>query len=80
MATAAILEDRKTAISQQRIDQSPLNLAWWRTLTLSTLSVTKLQIFENPRWRTAAILKVEKSQYLGNGLSNRHDLAQWRIL
>jgi len=26
----------------------------------------------NPRWRTTAILEIEKWPYLGNGLTNRH--------
>jgi len=29
MAAAAILKKRKIAISQQRFDQVPRNLAWW---------------------------------------------------
>jgi len=31
----------------------------------------------NPIWRTAAILKIEKSQYLGNGLADRHEI--WQV-
>jgi len=36
MAAAAVLKNRKTAISQQWIDGLLRSLAWWRTLTLST--------------------------------------------
>jgi len=34
-------------------------------------------LITNPRWRTAAILKkIEKSPYLGNGLTGRHEIFQ----
>jgi len=30
----------------------------------------------NPRWRTAAILKIEKSRYIGNCLTNEREMRQ----
>jgi len=30
----------------------------------------------NPRWRTAAILKIEKSRYLGNCLTDQREMLQ----
>jgi len=41
----------------------------------------KIWIFKNPRWRTAAMLKIGKSPYLGSGLIDcheiRHDDSYW---
>jgi len=34
----------------------------------------KFRIFENARWRTAAILKIGKWPYLRNGLTDRHQM------
>jgi len=54
MAAGAILKNPKIAISCQRFDRSPRNLAWWRNSTLMThWRVPQLEIcnFKNPRWR-----------------------------
>jgi len=75
MAAVAILKNQKMAKSHQGFDRSPQNLVHW-----CTLSAIKSQTFENPRWRTAVSSKVERSQYLDNGLPDVQNLAQWHIL
>jgi len=40
----------------------------------NTSHVTKTAIFENSRWRTAAILKIALSQYLKSELSDFHQV------
>jgi len=37
---------------------------------LYTYGKQKITKFQNPRWRTAAILKIKKSQYLQNRLAD----------
>jgi len=37
-------------------------------------------IFKNPRWRTVAVLKIEKSQYLCNGITDPAKFRTWCIL
>ena len=56
--TAAILKNRKCAISQQQFGRSWWNLAGLRRLGLPSVSVGKNWIFENPRWRRPPFLKV----------------------
>ena len=68
------LENRKTAITQQRFDRSALNLARWRILTFWTGQAVKIWTFKNPSWRTAAILKYQKWPYFCNGLTNLHKI------
>jgi len=34
----------------------------------------KFSSFENPRWQTAAILKIENRPYLGNGSTDLHEI------
>jgi len=77
MAAVAVLKNRKIAISQQRFDRSPRNLAWWRTLALFTLPPLTLPPFENPRWRRPPCWKIEKLPYLSNGLADCREI--WRI-
>jgi len=33
----------------------------------------KIRTFKNPRWRTAAILNIEKPRYFGNGMTDRRE-------
>ena len=60
MAAAAILKNRKSAISPERFHRSSQNVvddAYWASEWDRKL---KFPTFENPRWRTAAILKNRK--------------------
>jgi len=41
-------------------------------ITLLSPTPGKFRIFENPRWRTAAVLESVKSPYLGNGSTDLH--------
>ena len=60
MAAAAILENRKIAISQLRFDRFRPNLAWRRSSTLlSRLTVKNLK-FQKSNMAAAAILKNRK--------------------
>jgi len=72
LAAAAILKITKIAISFQQFDRSLRNLPSWPLKNLN---------FQNPRWRTAAILKTVKSSYLWNRLTDFdeiwHDDADW---
>jgi len=66
MAAAAILKITKIAISPQWLDQSLRNLAALSKMgLLAVLTVKKLN-FQNPRWRTAAILKKPLNRHLSN--------------
>jgi len=38
------------------------------------ISAVKIGTFKTSRWRITAILKTDKSQYLGNGLTERHEI------
>ena len=60
MAAAAILRNRKMAISQQRLDQSTRNLARRRTLPLLSLPAPKMSTFYKSKMAAAAILKNRK--------------------
>ena len=70
MAAAAILKNRKSAISPERFNVTSRNLAYDAEYASKPNRKLKFQTFENPRWRTAAILKNEKSPYLSRVLSN----------
>jgi len=50
MAAAAILKNRKIAISLQWLHRLPRNLARWRILSPLTLQHLKIRHFKNPRW------------------------------
>jgi len=41
---------------------------------LYSLTTVKISNFKNPRWRTAAIFKIVKSPYLGNGSTDLHEI------
>jgi len=69
--TVAILKNEKMAISQQLFDRSARNLARDACRPSEQYWQLKVPTFKSLRWRTAAILKkIEKSPYLGNGLTN----------
>ena len=72
MAVAAILKNRKIAISPPRFDQFGQNLAWWLSLTLFTVPVVKISKFLESNMAVAAILKLQKSPYLSNDLTDRY--------
>ena len=40
--------------------------AFWPSPSLSTVKV-----FKNPRWKTAAILKIENRNFIGDGITDR---------
>ena len=77
MTAAAILENGKIAISLQHLtDFDKINMVT-RIGNPCAGDHLKSQ-FNNPTWRTAAILEIEKSPYLSNGLWRRlsqHSLA-----
>jgi len=52
---------QKIVISLQQYDWSPQNLARWRRTRMWSVWLLNFNI---PRWRTAAILKIDKLQYL----------------
>ena len=70
MADGRHIENRSLAISRRHIaDQSEI----WKGDKRSHADighVTKIAIFENSRWRTAAILKIALSPYLSRELSD----------
>jgi len=73
--TAAILKNRKTAISPQLFDRSAQNWAWWRTLALRRVWAVNISNFlkiqdggRPPSWKS------NKLSYLGNGLSDLHEI------
>ena len=70
MAAAAILKNRKLAISRPRFERFRRNLARWRSLTLLTITTVKIWDSENPRWRRPSSWKIEKSPYFGRSLSD----------
>ena len=59
MAAAAILKNRKMAISQQRFDRSPRNLARCRILFVLSRLTPKISTFSKSKMAAAAILKKE---------------------
>jgi len=69
MAAAAILKISKIVISHQQFDRSLRNLARLCKIGLLTVLAVKNLNFQNPRWRTAAIVKTVKSPYLCNRLT-----------
>ena len=70
MAASAILKIRKIAISQPRFERFRQNLAWLRSSTLLTVPNVKNFKFWKSKMAAAAILKIEKSPYLGRSLSD----------
>jgi len=69
-AAVAILKVTKIMTSQQRFDRPSQNLAWsCKNGTLITPTIRNLNL-QNPRWRTAAILKTFNSPYLCNCSTN----------
>jgi len=57
----------------------PLNWFWWNLFCWCILALSALQgktNFKNARWQKAAILKIEKSQYLHNALTDFDELAE----
>ena len=70
MADGRHIEYGFLAISQRLIGRSTRNSERrWRITCNYTGHVTKSAIFANSRWRTAAILKIALSPYLGRELS-----------
>jgi len=74
MAAAAILKIRKIAIRWHRFQLFRLNLAWWRSSTLLTVRTVPILIFKKSRWRRPPSWKIPKSRYIGNGLTDRHEI------
>jgi len=70
MAATAILENRKTAISQQRLDPIFTKFGNMMQNGFLNLPAVKNLSFKNSRWRTAAILKFVKLRYLVNRLAD----------
>jgi len=68
----------KTAISLQWFDR-PITAKFgmvtqFDLIHLGLYGPLKFRAFWNRTWRTAAILKIEKSRYLGNGTTDRHEV------
>jgi len=77
MAAAAVVKnDKKIAISQQRINRSSQNLVRLCKMGLLTAQTINKLNFQNPRWRTADSLKTVKSLYLSNRLTDFDEI--WR--
>ena len=72
MAASAILKIRKIAISWPQFERFRQNLAWLRSSTLLTGPNVKNFKFGKSKMAAAAILKIEKSPYLGRS-SNDFD-------
>ena len=70
MADGRHIENRILAISPRFIVRLTRNLV----LCSGTGLVTKLAIFENSRWRTAAIWKIVSSLYLSRGSSDFNEI------
>jgi len=70
MAAVVILKTTQIAMSQQGIDRCSRHLARLCKMgLLSAQTVNKLN-FQNPRWRTADIVKTDKSPYIRNRLTD----------
>ena len=67
-------KNRKIVISQPRFERFRRNLAWWCSLTLSTVPTVKIWNFKNPRWRRPPSWKIEKSPYLGHSFSDLNEI------
>ena len=74
MAAAAIFKITKIAISPQQLERSLRNLARLGKIGVLTVLAVKKLNFQNPRWRTAAILKTVESPYLRNRLTDFDEL------
>jgi len=76
-----IFQKTKITISQQWIDRSSRNLARLCKMCFLTVQRVENLNFQNPRWRTTAILKTVKSPYLRNSLTDVdeiwHSDADW---
>ena len=72
--TTAILRNQKMAISRKRLARSARNLARRQILALRWAWALKCQTFKISSWLTSTILKMENRPYLGNGLSNLHEI------
>ena len=77
MTAAAIFENRKITISQQRFDRSSRNLARW--CILAGWLISSLQAVENLTFQKSSMvhgrcLNNRKSRYVGKGLANRENL------
>jgi len=79
IATATILKITKIVISPQRFDRSLRIVVRWCNMGLITAPTAKNE-FQNPRWRTAAILKTVKSPSLQSFDRFWWNLAWWCIL
>jgi len=79
---ATILKNAKYYIcAMQPFDQFWWNFVPWCILSLPTQLKLKLWNFENSRWLTAVILKIEKSQYPQNRLADFNEIfARWCTL
>ena len=72
MADGRHIENHILAISQRFIVRLTRNVVRWSTIMFG--QVTKLTIFENWRWQTAAILKIVSSLYLSRGSSDFNEI------
>ena len=61
---------RTPPLSHQQFNRSLRNLARLCKIGFLTVLAVKKLNFQNPRWRTAAILKTVKSPYLRNRLTD----------
>jgi len=79
--TAAILKNRKSAISPQKFDRSAQHLASWSISALWTGLCVKNFNFYNPRWRTPPSWKNKKAAMSPQRFDRSAlNLAWWRIL
>jgi len=76
MAAVVILKTTQIAISQQGIDRCSQNLARLCKIGLLSAQTVKKLNFQNPRWRTAYIVKTVKSPYLRNRLTDFDEIWQ----
>jgi len=76
MAAAAILQNLKIAISQPQLGRFWRNLARWCSSTLLTSPTVKNLNFSKSKMASIAILKKQKTPYLGRGLTDFHKIWQ----
>jgi len=82
---SAVLKNRKVAICQQHFDRSPVTakfgtvMHYWHVDVYLPYRQLKIRQFNKPRWYTAAVLTIEKSGYVGKGLTDRDDLTGTHI-
>jgi len=74
MVVGRHFENGSIATSRQRFDPSARNVARWSIGPIDPPTPLKGGTVKNSRWLMAAILKIEKSSYVPNCLTDRHEV------